>query len=134
MTTNPRAMDVALAVLNGLTPAVRENIVERGKEFVRKLEALKAELPGWITKVQGTGLLFSCELSDEFKCFGADSTEEYLRKHGLGVIHGGINSLRFTPSFLVSSAEVDLVIDLVRQALTEGPRKQAPQAQTAHAA
>ncbi len=134
MTTNPRAMDVACAVLNGLTAEVRQNIVERGREFVSKLEALKAELPGWITKVQGTGLLFSCELADEFKCYGADSTEEYLRKHGLGVIHGGINSLRFTPSFLVSSAEVDLVVELVREALHNGPRKQVVPNQTAHAA
>ncbi len=134
MTTNPRAMDVALAVLDALTPAVRRNIVERGQEFVAKLEALKAELPGWITKVQGTGLLFSCELSDEFKCYGAGSTEEYLRKHGLGVIHGGVNSLRFTPSFLVTSAEVDLVIDRVRVALREGPRKSVEATQTAHAA
>jgi acetylornithine/succinyldiaminopimelate/putrescine aminotransferase len=123
MTTNPRAMDVACAVLNLLTPAVRENIAVRGKEFLAKLEALKAELPGYITKVQGTGLLFSCELSNAFKCYGANSTEEYMREHGYGVIHGGANSLRFTPHFNITSAEVDLVIAGVRQALVDGPRK-----------
>ncbi|WP_266169890.1 aminotransferase class III-fold pyridoxal phosphate-dependent enzyme [Dyella subtropica] len=123
MTANPRALDVALATLNQLTDAVRTNIRERGKEFVDKLNALKSELGGLITKVQGTGLLFSCELSPEFKCYGAGSTEEYMRERGVGVIHGGVNSLRFTPHFNVTSAEVDLVVANVRQALLQGPRK-----------
>ncbi|GMU43305.1 MAG: aminotransferase class III-fold pyridoxal phosphate-dependent enzyme [Xanthomonadales bacterium] len=126
MTTNPRAMDVACAVLQGLTPALRANIRERGAEFVRRLEGLARELPGLITGVQGTGLLFSCELSADFKCYGSGSTEEYLREHGIGVIHGGVNSLRFTPWFAIRSEEVDLVVDAVRQALVEGPRLSRP--------
>lgn len=123
MTANPRALDVALATLGELSDEVRNNIRERGKEFVDKLNALKAELGGLITKVQGTGLLFSCELAPEYKCYGADSTEEYMRERGIGVIHGGTNSLRFTPHFNVTSAEVDLVVANVRQALLQGPRK-----------
>lgn len=131
MTTNPRAMDVACAVLSGLTSELRSNIRERGAEFVRKLEALARELPGMITAVQGTGLLFSCELASDFKCYGAGSTEEYMREHGIGVIHGGVNSLRFTPHFNVRSDEVDMVVEGVRQALTEGPRMRLPTAQAA---
>jgi acetylornithine/succinyldiaminopimelate/putrescine aminotransferase len=123
MTANPRALDVALATLGELSDEVRNNIRERGKEFVDKLNALKNELGGLITKVQGTGLLFSCELAPEYKCYGADSTEEYMREHGVGVIHGGTNSLRFTPHFNVTSAEVDLIVAHVRKALLEGPRK-----------
>src|SRR5690606_36554878 len=99
MTANPRALDVGCAVLGTLTPELRTNIRERGKQLVERLEALKAELPGYITKVQGTGLLFSCELAPEFKCYGAGSTEEWMRENGYGVIHGGANSLRFTPHF-----------------------------------
>jgi len=123
MTANPRALDVALATLGELSDEVRNNIRERGKEFVDKLNALKNELGGLITKVQGTGLLFSCELAAEYKCYGAGSTEEYMREHGVGVIHGGANSLRFTPHFNVTSAEVDLIVSHVRRALLEGPRK-----------
>ncbi|HNR92460.1 MAG TPA: aminotransferase class III-fold pyridoxal phosphate-dependent enzyme [Dokdonella sp.] len=133
MTTNPRALDVACAVLDQLTPALRENIRARGREFVQKLEALAAELPGTITKVQGTGLLFSCELAPVFKCYGANSTEEWLREHGYGVIHGGANSLRFTPHFAVTSAEVDLLVNGVRRALVEGPRLSATAKQAAAA-
>ncbi len=122
MTANPRALEVACAALGLVTPELKANIRARGAEFLDKLGKLKAELPGLITKVQGTGLLFSCELAPEFKCFGAGSTEEWLREHGIGVIHGGVNSLRFTPTFMVTSAEVDLVVDAVKQALVHGPR------------
>lgn len=132
MTANPRALDVACTVLDQLTPELRTNIAERGRECVDKLKALANELGGGlITRVQGTGLLFSCELASEFKCYGAGSTEEFMREHGFGVIHGGANSLRFTPHFAVTSAEVDLLVEGVRQALTEGPRKQQPAAQQA---
>jgi acetylornithine/succinyldiaminopimelate/putrescine aminotransferase len=122
MTTNPRAMDVAVAVLDALTPALRQNIRDRGVELVAKLEALKDSLGGAITAVQGTGLLVSCELSGEFKCYGAGSTEEYLRERGIGVIHGGTNALRFTPHFAITSTEVDLIVDGVRDALLNGPQ------------
>ncbi|MCE7031660.1 aminotransferase class III-fold pyridoxal phosphate-dependent enzyme [Lysobacter sp. GX 14042] len=125
MTANPRGLDTASAVLALVTDEVRENIRVRGKEAIGKLEKLKDELGGLITKVQGTGLLFSCELAPQFKCFGADSTEEWLRRHGIGVIHGGTNSLRFTPTFTMTSEELDLLVEMVGRALREGPRKQA---------
>ncbi|MGH8427566.1 MAG: aminotransferase class III-fold pyridoxal phosphate-dependent enzyme [Gammaproteobacteria bacterium] len=121
MTANPRAMDVAVAVLEAVTPELRENIRRRGREFIEKFEALRRELDGLITRVQGTGLLFSCELAPEYKIFGAGSTEEYLRRHGIGVIHGGARSLRYTPHFAIGSEEVDLVVSATRDALLSGP-------------
>jgi acetylornithine/succinyldiaminopimelate/putrescine aminotransferase len=124
MTTNPRALDVACAVLSQLTPALRANIRDRGVEALAKLEKLKAELGGLITKVQGTGLLFSCELAPQFKGYGTGSTEEWLRERGLGVIHGGANSLRFTPHFAIEADELDLMVALVKRSLLEGPRQQ----------
>jgi acetylornithine/succinyldiaminopimelate/putrescine aminotransferase len=123
MTTNPRAMDIASTVLGQLTPELRANIRSKGREALEKLNALKAELGGLITKVQGTGLLFSCELDPSFKCYGAGSTEEFMRERGIGVIHGGTNSLRFTPHFAITSIELDLLIDNIRFALLNGPRK-----------
>ena len=122
MTTNPRALDVACVTLSQLTPQVRENIRKRGVEAVQKLQQLQAELGGLITNVQGTGLLFSCELSPAFKCYGAGSTEEWLRQQGLNVIHGGANSLRFTPHFAIDGEELDLLVSMVGKALREGPR------------
>ncbi|MEN1959550.1 aminotransferase class III-fold pyridoxal phosphate-dependent enzyme [Luteimonas sp. MJ246] len=125
MTANPRAADVGVAVLGMVTPEVRANIRTRGKQALEKLEALKVELGGLITKVQGTGLLFSCELAPGFKGYGAGSTEEWLREQGLGVIHGGENSLRFTPRFEMGEDELDLVVSMVKRSLQEGPRVKA---------
>jgi len=124
MTTNPRALDVACAVLEQLTPELRQNIRERGEEFVTRLRALQEELDGRITGIQGTGLLFSTELDGKrYKSCGADSIEEYLRIKGVNVIHGGENSLRYTPHFNISSKEVDLIIEATRDALLNGPVK-----------
>ena len=123
MTANPRALDVACAVLQSITPAMRTNIQQRGIQALALLEALKAELGGRITKVQGTGLLFSCELAAGYKGYGTGSTEEWMREQGIGVIHGGENSLRFTPQFAVTEDELKLVVGMVRRALLEGPRQ-----------
>ncbi|CAN5124303.1 aminotransferase class III-fold pyridoxal phosphate-dependent enzyme [soil metagenome] len=128
MTTNPRALDIGTTVLTALLPPLRANIRQKGQLFLDRLNKLKDELPGRITKVQGTGLLFSCELDASYKCYGVGSTEEYMRERGLGVIHGGTNSLRFTPHFAVTDAEVDLIIDHVRDALLKGPRKSQAEA------
>jgi acetylornithine/succinyldiaminopimelate/putrescine aminotransferase len=129
MTTNPRAMDVAVAVLESLTPEMRRNVKERGAEMVAKLKALQDELGGAITKVQGTGLLISAELDPRrYKSYGADSSEEYMRMHGVNVVHGGKNALRYTPGFGISSAEVDLMVDATRQALLHGPVKATSEA------
>jgi acetylornithine/succinyldiaminopimelate/putrescine aminotransferase len=126
MTTNPRAMDVACAVLQSLTPELRRNIVERGEEFLAGFQSLQAELGGRIINVQGTGLLFSVELDGKrFKSYGAGSIEEYMRIRGFNVIHGGENSLRFTPHFAITGEEVELIINATREALLNGPMRVA---------
>ncbi|MFC1690010.1 aminotransferase class III-fold pyridoxal phosphate-dependent enzyme [Pseudomonadota bacterium] len=124
MTSNPRALDVACAVLEGITPELRQNIRDRGAELVEGLAKLQEELDGRITGVQGTGLLFSAELDgSRFKSYGEGSIEEFMRFHGLNVIHGGENSLRFTPNFGITREEVQLIIDITRFAILNGPAK-----------
>jgi 4-aminobutyrate aminotransferase-like enzyme len=46
-----------------------------------------------------------------------------MRHHGLNVIHGGENSLRFTPHFAITAEEVDLIVDATREAILNGPVK-----------
>ena len=126
MTTNPRALDVACAVLDALTPELRRNIRERGAEAVAKMQALSEEVGDRITGVQGTGLLFSVGLDgSRYKAYGAGSLEEYMRIHGVSVVHGGENSLRYTPHFAMTSAEVDLLVEATREAILKGPVKLA---------
>jgi acetylornithine/succinyldiaminopimelate/putrescine aminotransferase len=118
MTTNPRALETAVAVIDRITPEIRANIRDKGIEFIAKLEALQAEFPNVIPKVQGTGLLISAEFDPTtHQIVGDDHVEVWCRKHGLGVIHGGKNALRYTPHFEITSEEIDLVVDITRQAI-----------------
>ena len=121
MTANPRAMDIGIAVLDLLSDELRENIRARGRDLVTKLGALAGDTDGAVTGAQGTGLLLSCELDKRYKIYGSDSTEDYLRRIGLAVIHGGKHSLRYTPVFNITAKEVDLIVSLTRQALIAGP-------------
>ena len=102
-----------------VTPEMRQNIRERGAEMLEKLRQVADEFPDCITKVQGTGLLVSAELDpDRFTVVGFGQVEEYCRTHGVGVIHGGANALRYTPHFRLTSEEIDLICDNLRAALT----------------
>jgi acetylornithine/succinyldiaminopimelate/putrescine aminotransferase len=112
-------------VLEGVTPELRKNIRDRGVELLEKMRAVQEEVGTHITGVQGTGLLLSVGLDgNRFKSFGANSIEEYMRFNGLSVIHGGQNSLRFTPCFGMTSEEVDLIVEATRQAVLNGPVKE----------
>ncbi len=118
MTTNPRALETAVEVLSKVTPEMRSNILDRGEEFATKLGQLRDEFPNDIHLVQGSGLLLCAELDPErLPVVGFNCVEEWCRIHGLGVIHGGQNALRFTPHFGITSEEIDLVIDVVRDCL-----------------
>ena len=118
MTTNPRALETAVAVLNRITPEIRQNIRDSGDEFLSKLRELQADYPDCISLVQGTGLLLCAELDpDRFPVVGFGGIEEWCREQGLGVIHGGQNALRFTPHFGLSSREIDMILTIVRNCL-----------------
>lgn len=120
MTTNPRALEVACTVLDALTPQVRSNIVDRGREMVDKLRVLQKQFPEIIVEVRGTGLLLCAELDPEVvNVVGFDGMEMWCRKNGIGVIHGGRNALRFTPHFGIASDEIDLLMDMLARGFSE---------------
>lgn len=114
MTANPRAMDVGCAVLTALEQPLRDNIAQMGRLALEKFSALQTKYPAIITKVQGTGLLFSVSLDPEVaNVVGENGIEKQLRQNGIGVIHGGHNALRFTPHFGLTEAELDLMVSEV---------------------
>jgi acetylornithine/succinyldiaminopimelate/putrescine aminotransferase len=117
MAANPRALEIGRVVLEHADRKLEQHIRESGKFFVEELEGLKTKFPKLVTRVQGTGLLVSVEFVDSVKVFGEGSLEEDLRIHGVNVIHGGINSLRFTPVFGIKREEIELIVDSVQQSL-----------------
>jgi acetylornithine/succinyldiaminopimelate/putrescine aminotransferase len=127
MTTNPRAMEVACAVLDGITEDLRQNIRDRGKEFVAKFERLAEDFPGTIDRVVGTGLMVCALLNPQkYVVVGEGGFEQWLRINGCEMIHGGEHGLRFTPSFDITSAEVDMIVELVGRGLQEIPANAEP--------
>jgi acetylornithine/succinyldiaminopimelate/putrescine aminotransferase len=131
MTGNPRAMEAACAVMDAVTDGLRENIRERGADFVRALEDLSAEFPGAIDRVVGTGLMVSAMLNpSRYRVLGEGGFEPYLRAHGIEMIHGGECGLRVTPAFDITREEIELIVSIVRQGLRELARPaEADQAQ-----
>jgi acetylornithine/succinyldiaminopimelate/putrescine aminotransferase len=120
MTTSARALEVGCAVLDSLTGELRRNIRERGAELLRKFSELAEEFPRAVTQVTGTGLMVCAELDpDRYTVVGDRGFERYLRSHGIGMIHGGKNGLRFTPHFAITTREIDLIVDTVRQGLKD---------------
>jgi acetylornithine/succinyldiaminopimelate/putrescine aminotransferase len=120
MTTNPRALEVASVVLGMVTPALRQNIREQGCNFIGDLRRIQARFPHIVVDVQGTGLLFCCELAPEkARSIGPGSAEERLRLRGIGVIHGGKNALRFTPHFAITDAERALMMEALGDVFAE---------------
>lgn len=118
MTGNPKGLEVGCAVLGQLTPETRLNIQERGKEFLDKFNQIKCEFPNLVTKVQGVGLLVSIEFdAAKTKVVGENGLEYWMRVNGVGVIHGGENSLRFTPYFGIQSEEIDIIMRVLRSEL-----------------
>lgn len=105
-------------MLDRITPELRQNIRHRGNELVEGLESLMVEFPDAVLSVQGTGLLVCAELDPNFfPVVGIDKVEMWCRKNGLGVIHGGINALRFTPHFAITSAEIEMIVEIVRSSI-----------------
>lgn len=119
MTANPRSLEVGAYTLTSLTDDVRRNIVERGKEFVATFKQLQNEFPNLINKAQGTGLLVCIGIDDRVPVVGKDGLELRLRQKGLGIIHGDKNVLRLTPTFTITSEEISLIADVMREVFRE---------------
>ncbi len=123
MTTNPRACDVACAVLDGINAKFRKNVTDRGQEFIKLFSELQKEFPDVITEVKGTGLLCAVHINPKkYQVVGTTGLETIMRKHGIGVIHGGENALRFTPCFTITSPELKLICEVLRNILKGGMR------------
>ena len=127
MTGNPRACEVVVAVVKAVTNELRENVKDVGKYAVEKFTELKKEFPVEITHVTGTGLLYAVHLNKDAVGDVVDNgVERWMRVHGIGVIHGGENALRFTPPFNFTHSEVDLQVDTLRACLRSRPDSVLP--------
>lgn len=118
MTGNPRGLAVASTVLENMTPEIKQNIAHQGEAMLAAFQKIQKDYPGMVAGSSGSGLLNALRLKTHITAYGdIQSVEAMARRQGLGVIHGGGNSLRYTPWFKTSAAEVELIADLTRSAL-----------------
>ena len=80
-----------------------------GKNLLNKFNKMKNKYH-FIENVTGTGLLLAIHLNEEIP---VSKIEKNIRVRGLNVISGGKNALRFTPWFLISNEEIDLICEIL---------------------
>lgn len=118
MTGNPRGLAVVTSVLESITDDTRRNIRERGREFLDKLTGLKMDYPHLITTVSGCGLLVAIGLHPvPAPVQGAHGIGLEIKRRGINFVPGGRNGIRLTPHFAITSREVDLIVDTIRDVL-----------------
>ncbi|KAF4707733.1 hypothetical protein FOZ62_005256, partial [Perkinsus olseni] len=115
MTGNPRACAVTSSVLKEIynNPHIRRNIIDMGQYAINQYKRLQDKFPHAVVDVSGTGLLYAVHLHKDIPVVAFTGAEHWLRCHGIGVIHGGENALRFTPHFNVTKEEIDIQVAML---------------------
>ena len=109
MTSNPKALEICYETLEKIDKNVINNIQKSGKLFKTMLYELKFKYPNIVDSVTGSGLLLALHINENFNITEKYGLEYICRMNGLNVIHGGKNALRFTPYFLITSEEIELI-------------------------
>jgi acetylornithine/N-succinyldiaminopimelate aminotransferase len=104
---NPVASAAACAVVEAIDDALLENVAARGAQLSAGLE----ELPG-VREVRGRGLLLAGLLDRD-----AASVVDECRARGLLVLTAGPDVLRLLPPLVVTEAEVDQALGVLREVL-----------------
>ncbi|WP_081706513.1 aminotransferase class III-fold pyridoxal phosphate-dependent enzyme [Nocardia sp. CNY236] len=115
MTGNPRGLAVVASVLESITDHVRQNIRHRGRELLDKLTSVQNDHPHLVVSVSGCGLLVAVTLNPELaKVHGVDGVGIEIKRRGINFVPGGRNGIRLTPHFAITSHEVDLIVNTIR--------------------
>jgi len=104
---NPVASAAACAVVEAIDDALLENVAARGAQ----LSAGLAKLPG-VREVRGRGLLLAGLLDRD-----AAPVVDECRARGLLVLTAGPDVLRLLPPLVVTEAEVDQALGVLREVL-----------------
>lgn len=109
MTSNPKAMEMGLESLKRVDYNVISNIYTQGENFKKMLHRIRNKYPEISTSVTGSGLLIALHINKKYPVVSENGLEYLCRYNGLNVIHGGDNALRFTPHFLITKNEIELI-------------------------
>jgi acetylornithine aminotransferase/acetylornithine/N-succinyldiaminopimelate aminotransferase len=116
---NPVAAAAAVATLKTmLSDNFLESVRQKGAYFAKKLQVISENFTDLATGVRGNGLLLGLILTDKGIENGAKIVQTLFQKGALINFAGG-KVLRFIPPLIVSTAEIDLLIDKLTETLQE---------------
>ncbi|KAF2017391.1 acetylornithine aminotransferas-like protein [Aaosphaeria arxii CBS 175.79] len=110
---NPLACRVASYVLSRLSsPEILDSIPAKESAFRKQFDSLRAAFPNQIEEVRGKGLILGLQLN-------VDPTPivTAARERGLLVITCGTNTLRFVPPLVITEAEINEGMSIIRDAM-----------------
>jgi len=111
---NPLAMAVAEEVLAVVTePGFLDQVMDVGQHLRHALEALPGEFPDRVTEVRGRGLMLGLKVKPPVR-----NVVEALLAAGLLTVPAGDNVIRLLPPLILSKAEADQGVTLIRQVLS----------------
>ncbi|HEX2302807.1 MAG TPA: aminotransferase class III-fold pyridoxal phosphate-dependent enzyme, partial [Gaiella sp.] len=105
---NPVACAAACAVVEAIDDALLDNVAARGAQLAAALESLPA-----VREVRGRGLLVAALLDRD-----AAGVVDACREHGLLVVTAGPDILRLLPPLVVTEAEVEEALAVLRELLS----------------
>jgi acetylornithine/N-succinyldiaminopimelate aminotransferase len=114
--SNPLAMAASNAVMDiMLAPGFLDSVVEKGKYFRSKLEALVVKHPDKFVLVRGLGLMLGIKLADKYD---ANDVVAKLRENKLLTGSAGENIIRFLPPLIAEKEHFDEAIEKLERTVT----------------
>ncbi|MGB8701567.1 MAG: aspartate aminotransferase family protein [Thermosynechococcaceae cyanobacterium] len=114
---NPFACAAALAVCRTLEQDhLLVNVQQRGEQLRAGLQAIALDYPATIAQVRGWGLINGMALTADSPITAIELVKAAMEA-GLLLVPAGPKVVRFVPPLIVSAAEVEEALALVRQAL-----------------
>ena len=96
-----------------LAPGFLAEVVRKGAKMKAELERIARDFPSLFIEARGLGLLLG------LKCHAAPGpVQAACAEQGLMAITAGENTLRLAPPLVVTDAEIDQAMDMLRKAAT----------------
>ncbi len=120
---NPISCQAALATIRLLEQGLMVNAAQRGEQLMSGLRALQQEFE-CLGEVRGRGLMVGVELvkDRETKERAGDWRDQVVQAafhKGLLLLGCGLNTIRFCPALTVSADEIEVSLELFRDALQQ---------------
>ncbi|MCR4374116.1 MAG: acetyl ornithine aminotransferase family protein [Acidobacteria bacterium] len=118
---NPLSCAAALETIKILQNGLMKNAETVGAHLVDRLLALKEKYP-LIGDVRGKGLMVGAELvrdrvTKERATTERDRIVQEMFKRGVLILGAGRNALRFAPPLVITTAQIDTIVDIFEDAL-----------------